>query len=246
MSEDITSVFESKEKHTNYDTVNRLVSVIVPAHNAEKWINRCIDSILKQTYELVEAIVVENGSTDNTQLILDSYRDERVKIFCSTPGVSNARNLGIEKASGEYLCFLDADDWLALDAIERMLNQCDSDTDIVTARYYGDKPLEKYKKRKYDSDLEKFILKCLYNPTKRGNATGNLYKTSFIKENNVRFNSELTHAEDSVFFFTLLKSKPVIMDLEEAVYYVFCNPDSATRANSNVSAFIDSMIKPMN
>ena len=67
--------------------------------------------------------------------------------------------------------------------------------------------------------------------------TGNLYRTDFVKNNHVQFNTELTHAEDSVFFFTLMQHKPVILDLEQPVYYVFANPDSATRGNSNVDAF---------
>ena len=145
-----------------------MVSIIIPAYNAEKWIYRSVNSALSQTYKNIEVIVVENGSQDRTNDILTTIEDNRLRVLHSAKGVSNARNLGIENAKGNYIAFLDADDWLGKDAIDQMLSVCDEKTDVVTARYYGDKPFESYQIKRYDPGSEDYFLRCLYTPTKRG------------------------------------------------------------------------------
>lgn len=218
-----------------------MVSIIIPAYNAEKWISRSVKSALLQTYTNIEVIVVENGSQDRTNEILTTIDDNRLRILHSAKGVSNARNLGIENAKGNYITFLDADDWLAKDAIDQMLTVCDEKTDVVTARYYGDKPFESYHIKRYNPGSEDFFLRCLYTPTKRGNATGNLYKTTFLKNNKITFDNNLSNAEDSVFFINVLLANPVVTDLEKPVYHVFLNPESATRKKVNLDGFCDSI-----
>lgn len=211
------------------------VSIIIPAYNAENWIKRSISSALKQTYPDIEVIVVENGSTDHTTGIIESINDSRVHCFHSEKGVSNARNTGIKHAHGNYITFLDSDDWLAEDAIENMIAECDKNVDIVSARYFSDQPFERYISKKYPPGSQEYILKCLYTPTKRGNSTGNLYRTEFIRKHKIHFQPELSHAEDSVFFISALLSNPVVVDLEKPVYHVFKNPVSATRTRNTES-----------
>lgn len=92
------------------------ISVIIPVYNAEKYLAETLDSVLNQTFTDFEVIAVNDGSTDNSLNILNEYgnKDSRIKIFSnSNSGVSTARNTGIEKASGEYICFIDADDLIA-------------------------------------------------------------------------------------------------------------------------------------
>ena len=215
-------------------TVPGLVSIIIPAYNAELWIERSIKSALQQTYSKVEVIVVENGSSDKTIEKIKTIQDPRVQLLYSEKGVSHARNKGIEQARGEFLTFLDADDWLAKDAIQRLMALVDGDVDLISARYYGDKPFETYTYKRYENaEIDKYIEKCLYTPTKRGNATGNIYRTDFIRTNDISFHPDLTHAEDSVFFISLLLKHPIVIDCEEPVYYVYANPESATRKQDN-------------
>lgn len=230
---------------TKSDPYSGLVSIIIPAHNAALWITRSIESALHQSYKNIEVIVVENGSSDNTTATVEAVEDERLHLFHSETGVSNARNKGIVQSKGEFLTFLDADDWLAEDAIERLIQKTEPDTDIVSARYYGDKPFESYTSKRYEAGSEEYIHKCLYTPTKRGNATGNLYRTSFIKRHNIQFDPNLSHAEDSVFFLSLLLKKPVVLDCEEPIYHVYINPESVTRNmnNDNVAEFRKAIIK---
>lgn len=111
-----------------------LVSIIIPIYNVENYLEDCVESVKKQTYKNVEIILVDDGSTDNSGEICDKYEklDERIKVFHkSNGGLSDARNVGIEKATGQFICFLDSDDMLSMCAIEEQLNAClKSDADI--------------------------------------------------------------------------------------------------------------------
>ena len=92
-----------------------MVSVLIPAYNAEKTINRCLDSILCQTFQDIELIIVNDGSTDNTLSILLNYaeKDKRIIIYNQpNQGVSAARNTGLRNASGDYILYVDSDDWI--------------------------------------------------------------------------------------------------------------------------------------
>lgn len=206
-----------------------LVSIIIPAYQAEAFIERSTQSALNQTYKDVEVIVVENGSSDRTLDVIQNIHNDKLLILHSDKGVSKARNMGIDNCKGEFLLFLDADDWLEKDAIESMISVVDEDVALVSARYFGDKPFERYDRFKYEKGSEDYLIKCLCTPTKRGNCTGNLYRTEFIREHRLKFDPNLTHAEDSVFFFKLLINKPIVVDLEKSVYHVFNNPESVTR-----------------
>ena len=101
-----------------------IISVIVPAYNVEKYLARCVDSILDQTYEKLEVILVDDGSPDNCGAICDDYaaKDSRVKVIHKeNGGLSSARNAGLEAATGEYIAFVDSDDWLEQDAYEHLM-----------------------------------------------------------------------------------------------------------------------------
>lgn len=106
-----------------------MISVIVPIYNVEAYLKQCIDSIITQTYTDLEIILIDDGSTDNSGEIADSYSDKRIKVFhTSNHGLSAARNIGIDNAHGEYLFFVDSDDWLEEDILESALNKmCESD-----------------------------------------------------------------------------------------------------------------------
>src|SRR5262249_54502311 len=100
----------------------QLISIIIPAYNAERYIGRTLHSALKQTFRDIEVIVINDGSTDNTRLIVEkmALKDNRVRMFnTANRGVAMARNLGIEKAQGSYVAFLDADDLWHPTKIER-------------------------------------------------------------------------------------------------------------------------------
>lgn len=103
---------------------NSLISVIVPAYNVEKWLSRCLDSILNQTYKNIEIIVIDDGSKDNTKSLIDEYSHKYkniIPIYQENQGVSYARINGIKSANGEWIGFVDSDDEIELDMYEMLL-----------------------------------------------------------------------------------------------------------------------------
>ena len=111
-----------------------LVSVIVPVYNVAAYLQRCLDSLLGQTYRNLEIICVNDGSTDGSAAILDEYatKDARIKVIHQeNAGVSVARNRGLDSATGEYVGFIDADDWLEPDAYEKITSLCAAGVDYV-------------------------------------------------------------------------------------------------------------------
>ena len=114
-----------------------LVSVIVPVYKAEKWLHRCVDSILAQTMEDFELLLIDDGSPDRSGEICDEYaaKDSRVRVFHKeNGGVSSARNLGLDNAQGEWISFVDADDILPEKALSDFLEFASCDVDIICGR----------------------------------------------------------------------------------------------------------------
>lgn len=119
---------------------NGLISIIVPVFNVEKYLRRCINSIIKQTYKNLEIIIIDDGSTDGSPVICDDFRekDSRIKVIHqSNGGLSKARNKGIELASGDFIAFVDADDYIAPTMYEELKNNMDEfNSDISICQYY--------------------------------------------------------------------------------------------------------------
>lgn len=124
---------------------SHLISVIIPVYNVEQYLGQCLDSVVNQTYQNLEIICVNDGSSDDSFGILQEYagRDSRIRIISQeNRGLSEARNAGLRCASGAYILFVDSDDWIDLDTCEKALQE---DADVVFWSYYreyGDKPLK--------------------------------------------------------------------------------------------------------
>ena len=119
---------------------NRMVSVIIPAYNVEQYVERCVYSVTKQTYRNLEIILVDDGSTDCTGIICDKLakEDNRISVIHKTNGgLSDARNAGIDVSRGEYISFVDSDDYIASDMIEHMMNaMCETDISMVVVGFW--------------------------------------------------------------------------------------------------------------
>lgn len=121
-----------------------LVSVIVPLYNVEKYIGQCVESILKQSYENFEIVLVDDGSTDNSSNIIDRYgdKDTRVKVFHKpNGGISDARNFGLEHTQGEYITFVDSDDFVGVDYLKKLVDlifRYSADISIVSNMTVGE------------------------------------------------------------------------------------------------------------
>ena len=115
-------------------------SVIIPVYNVEKYIDRCLKSIISQNYDDLEIIVIDNGSTDSSGSICDTYASEYSNISAyhiENHGVGSARNFGLAKAQGEFICFVDADDYLVGNLFSDVENQLDSEIDLLVFSYYN-------------------------------------------------------------------------------------------------------------
>ena len=115
-----------------------LISVIVPVYNVEPYLRKCLDSILNQTYRNLEIIIVDDGSTDDSGKICDEYHDSRIQVFhTENRGLSAARNLGLDHAAGQYIGFVDSDDWIEPDMYEVLLNKAlETGADVVECGVY--------------------------------------------------------------------------------------------------------------
>ena len=120
--------------------MEKLISIVIPVYNVGKYLRQCLDSVTNQTYKNLEILVVDDGSTDDSGKICDEYarKDERISVFhTDNHGLSAARNYAIDRANGEYIAFLDSDDWFEENAIERFLDVAmTTDADIVACRFY--------------------------------------------------------------------------------------------------------------
>ena len=129
------------------------ISIIVPIYNTEKYLQRCIESLINQTYQNLEIILVNDGSTDNSEKICAKYKktDNRIKVFSKVNGgQSSARNLALENITGDYIGFVDSDDWIALDTYEYLMNIIEknsADIAFIERIKTNGKELKKYNKR---------------------------------------------------------------------------------------------------
>lgn len=123
-----------------------LISIIVPVYNVEKYLGRCMDSILNQTYRHLEIILVDDGSSDQSPQMCDRYaeRDDRVKVIHKpNGGLSDARNAGLDAATGTYIGYVDSDDWIELDMYERMYRACiENQAELAVCRYFSERSTE--------------------------------------------------------------------------------------------------------
>lgn len=205
------------------------ISLIVPVYNTSKYLNKCIDSLMNQSYKDIEIIVINDGSTDNSEEIIKSYKDKRIKyISKSNEGIGKTRNLGIEKACGNYLAFVDSDDYLDKHFCEKMLKKAEKDKcDIVICDYFEDQN-NKLKKITFidfkDSSLKKDP--NLINFINLG-PCNKIYKTSMIKENKIKFEENLKY-EDAPFVIKALLSAQKIGKVNDCLTYYVIHERSET------------------
>lgn len=205
-----------------------IVSIIVPVYNVEKYINQCIESVLDQTFESWELILINDGSSDKSQEICEYYAklDDRIKVVNKiNEGVGKARNDGILKSLGIYLCFLDSDDWLTKDALEISIKESNNYTDELIQfgciRFIDkNRVLTKRTPPLLSVDLRKDDISSLIPIFNTGNAFavwGKLIKKSSIIENNIWFGNK-KRGEDIEFTIKLYHKISKIRSISNHLY----------------------------
>ena len=186
---------------------NPKVSVIIPVYNVEKYLHKCLDSILRQTLKEIEIICIDDGSQDNSLEVIKEYasKDNRIIVISQENKKQGAaRNKGIEIAKGEYLAFIDSDDCVELDYFEKLYSLVKSyDADIVTTNILKHKKKYNkynvlYKKEASATSLNDKINLCKDKSQRFFNVVNKLYKKSLINDNNIRF-AENCYFEDVMF-----------------------------------------------
>jgi glycosyltransferase involved in cell wall biosynthesis len=182
-----------------------MVSIILPCFNAGKYLSTTIDSVINQTHQNWELLIIDDGSTDNTENIIKQYENPRIKYFChQNSGISKTRNNGLDRMNGDYFCFLDADDFLPSESLESRLyvfhNNPEADFVDGTVQIY-------------DQDLE--AKKSTWSPSYRGNPIdellslsgkcffGNTWLVKRNKDKIYQFHEGLIHGEDLLFYIEL-------------------------------------------
>lgn len=210
---------------------NPKISVIIPVFNSEKYLEKALESILFQTFNDFEIICIDDGSTDNSLKICykEAEKDTRIKVICQgNKGVSFARNKGIKAAKGDYIIFLDADDYYANDALEIMYNDAiKENVDAVFYNHFYDydgKIINRIPRLKTGMYMFKDVSDSILDDGTLtgilfGSACGVIYKTKTIKSNSVNFNETLSFNEDGIFNIEFLsKSKNFIYNAERNLY----------------------------
>ncbi len=209
----------------NNTNKNPLISIIVPIYNVEKYIRQCIENIRCQTYKDLEIILVDDGSPDNCGKICDEYAklDDRViVIHKENGGLSSARNAGIDIATGDYLGFVDGDDWIKSDMYESMLkNILNNEADISVCGFYlsfVNLNIPNYNKKELLLlTPEQAIKECLNGIKFNVSAWDKLYKKSIFDE--IRYPEGKIYEDAYVIVEILDKCKKVVVDTEPKYYY---------------------------
>lgn len=215
------------------------VSVIVPAYNVENYISRCLESILHQTLQDIEIIVVDDGSQDGTNQIVRHYEEQNRCVHLITQenrGVAQARNAGINASSGEWIVFVDADDWIEKELCETVYRVGENeDCEVVaySAHPFPEEYADKWLKRKlrcrrkqYDHFVPYLLLK------ESGGAPfiwNKAYSSSLIKRTKVRF-EKLRYCEDLVFVFEILPQARKVCFIDEMLYHYRVNREDSLMA----------------
>ena len=219
------------------------VSVIIPIFNGEKFIERCIQSIQKQTYENLEILCINDGSTDDTQKILQeqSKIDNRIQIITKeNEGVSIARNVGILKATGDYVTFIDIDDWIEVGWIEKLVEKIEEkDCDVVRGNFVRENVQGIIMQYGNLQDMKNYYIKndiVALNTIQEYILTGKLpaytwlllIKTKIVKEK-IKFQENIPFMEDTIFYIDLLNNVKSIYLYDLKGYHYSYNPNSATK-----------------
>lgn len=224
---------------------NNLISIIIPIYNAQKYLEECIKSVLKQTYENIELLLINDGSVDNSKEICNRYveLDSRIKYFeKENSGVSDTRNFGIKKSEGKWILFLDADDWLEEDACLKYSKCFKNNYDIifsktnlffqnnnklVVANYFMFSDLEA------NADIKEKMIASIFFESKNffsfiETPWGKIYKKEFMIKNSLFFDNTLSMGEDGFLNFKAFNISNKLFIINDITYNYRINNESVT------------------
>lgn len=225
------------------------VSLIIPVYNTEKYLERCLESVLFQTYKNIEIIIINDGSIDNSKNIINNYLvlDSRIKYLeQENSGQSKARNLGIKEAKGEYIAFIDSDDYISNDYIENLvIKAVAGGYDIVVCGYtdickYGQIKLNHFCTDSLNITKDKFI-ECIFKGV-GGTLWGKIFKRKIIEDNKIKMDTNIYMCEDLLFVLEYTMNCKKYGIINKYMYYYNRLNDSSISSKLCLS-YYDNFIK---
>lgn len=224
-----------------------LISIIIPVYNVEKYIEKCLESVINQTYNNIEIILIDDGSLDDSGKICDEYakKDKRiVVIHKNNEGVSVARNVGIKKSKGKYVAFIDSDDYVEENYVEKLYITIDEkDMAIVGAKRINEKGkiIEKssviVQEYSQNEAIQQLLLEKIYGPE----LWGKLFKTEILKK--LEFRKDMTVGEDFDLLYRYLQYiQRVKIDTTETLYNYILRNGSIMNSSFNPNWFKDMQV----
>lgn len=222
--------------------MNKKISIIVPIYNSEKYIKRCIDSLINQTYKNIEIVAINDGSSDKTQEILEEYSktDNRVVVISKeNMGVTAARNDGIENATGDYLCFCDSDDWYELDMCETLIDAIKKyGVKIAVCSYIR---VENGVKTPIMGKGNEYLLtrdEAIRNIILGGYFTGSLCTKLYDKNlfSNIHIEHPIKYNEDILLNYFVFKKIDSVAFVDKCKYNYYIRNDSSTGNPDSIKA----------
>lgn len=211
---------------------NVLVSIVVPIYNAQQYLKQCLNSIKGQTYNNIEVLMVNDGSSDDSEKICRGYMKKDCRFILlnqENGGVSSARNKGIKNAKGKYILFVDSDDYIESGMVNQLLNAVQEDEDLIVSGIFYDNPYKLLKKNRtreinywnkcQDRDSYYHLVEKIVTEPYVGAIYAKLYKTSIIRKYNLLFEEKIAFAEDFVFNLKYLLYCNKITSISSSFYH---------------------------
>lgn len=214
--------------------IKPLVSILIPVYNVEKYLPQCLDSVCGQTYDNLQIVIVDDGSTDKSSTICDKYasKDERINVYHKeNGGVAAARNDLLEHIRGEYFLFVDADDWIEVTMVESLIgimNQ--SNADMVVCGMVKNANIPNLSDKSYSTlGREQTVKSFLEHIWLNGSLCNKLIKTSLL--HNEKFRSGISYGEDALFCWHLLQHVTIVAICTLQLYHYRMNNTSLSHQN---------------
>ena len=223
-----------------------LISIVVPIYNAETYLNQCIKSIIEQSYKNIEIILINDGSTDDSGIICDEYaqKDIRIKVIHNkNQGVSISRNIGIQEARGEYISFVDADDFISKKYVEILYQLIIKDNAQISTvgndEYYEGKMIKTSKGIRKVLHSEEAIKMILKERDMTHVCWGKMYKKELFDDEDIKFDSTMKIGEDLKIIIPIIeKCKKISIDTREKLYHYRKNEKSITQQKGKKDLWI--------
>ena len=213
-----------------------LVSIIIPVYNTEKYLEVCLDSVCSQTYKNLEIILINDGSTDNSEEICQKFKDmdQRIQIYtCFNSGPAFARNLGLSKAHGEYIMFVDSDDWILPELVDTLYDWIQIYKGDVSITYVLKEQEQKYYEELGKGLVEKNkFMKYFLSDSIKSYLMGKLYKKKLW--NDIRFPNGQKVEDLAVLYKVFEKANRIINVNQNLYHYNQDNPNSETKGCRNI------------